>query len=1259
MSLASNRLPDHQPASSVKSMSDDSCAINELLEGRMELAVTVPAYLIKNQKTNSPTILVLINVERSTPMLDLLIQIGNKIKFNVNDYRIAVDELRTGYKASTPIGSLDVSQIAIVPKTAAAIALDREKLRLLNLANQQNQQKSISTFNKLVQNSNLNSQPSLSNGSLNGSGGTIPFQTTFRLQVNLPYNQRMVFRVTPTTKICEVKELVCEEKELNEDKYHLVVFADLKQKQHPQILEPERSLAFYAVNEISLISTKHLEQMQVQNEISGLNGRLNGKPDDNLDSNSSSSGSHLTSKLNGCGNLANNSSLSSIVNSQSTAASVPRKAIIALLSATNQLEANCDYSNNICTKNRCVCNLSSIANGSRDACQKRFAKNGSSNCLNRLGRHKKARAPLPPTQSSQITSKLNSKNLKRSISNHSMSANEKLIKDEQQKAKSTSSKQRHNSGSDSSGYHECLSTANSPNSQHQFGGSMINLSNNSLTVSPILEQRLTSTPSSKQQYLSVQQLNYLKKRKAPQPPTSLPKSPLIERRLSEQSEQSTDKPNDKKTSIAAEVASAKVEPKAEMSKEHEKHSGTSSPSIKSSTQSLHSDSGQRNDNLHLELQKEPTAYPNGYSSAKSSNLKSNSSFKSDASSGHSSGHSSSNSPELNELNDKDELISSSLNDASLEEVRNENSSGAAVNRKNLAGAEQGLKLSKLVKESLESRSMNSKSPTSVASEPIYLTPKTYFNNQSQASESTSSIVMLNLDEVRPSSAPNYCEDSEQTSSYSSKVASASEPRAHNLTNQIRTQNEHSKDSGIFLKDSVTVNNQPIKSSSPVPETVRREEKQQNGKSESKENNVTTLIINVNGEAAKEEDKKEDMKEDIKSVSTYVENGDLLIEGQQEDVINNSIGNVAPASCAIKLGEEKAVKPEVASTEPVQRESASQAKSRILNIREQFEQSTALSTNKPKIKLTNFKIGSYSTNQEEDIYSDAPKAAYSLDNARLQANLITKQPVFRYLSSPVNLAIQEESRETVRDTTDAKSKAVERSNSQMNQPTVPIKKSNLNEKIKFKEIALNEGLNGSELNKLHNGAHHKEVDNYNSDEFNDNPELTSLYLNDNEHHLIDHYSAFNYQAERLCNNLSMITPQPYKNNRTAVPRKLFFGKKISEKLNNGTKLMRDGKVPSASIKQPFVSDSRVLTPPPMPGSGDLSDGLKKYSVSSSNSFKEDKLENTRSYLISEVRKNPNPLNGSMNRSKANLSDCHSSLMDEIRSFGRNSLKGVRN
>ena len=65
---------------------------------------------------------------------------------------------------------------------------------------------------------------------------------------------------------------------------------------------------------------------------------------------------------------------------------------------------------------------------------------------------------------------------------------------------------------------------------------------------------------------------------------------------------------------------------------------------------------------------------------------------------------------------------------------------------------QGLKLRKLVKEILESRSMNSKSPTSLASEPIYLTTKTYFNNQSQASKSTSSIVMLNLDEVWPS----YC-----------------------------------------------------------------------------------------------------------------------------------------------------------------------------------------------------------------------------------------------------------------------------------------------------------------------------------------------------------------------------------------------------------------------------------------------------------------------------------------------------------------------
>lgn len=224
-----------------------------------------------------------------------------------------------------------------------------------------------------------------------------------------------------------------------------------------------------------------------------------------------------------------------------------------------------------------------------------------------------------------------------------------------------------------------------------------------------------------------------------------------------------------------------------------------------------------------------------------------------------------------------------------------------------------------------------------------------------------------------------------------------------------------------------------------------------------------------------------------------------------------------------------------------------------------------------------------------------------------------------------------------------------------------------------------GLSGSvtKLNKLNNCAdHRKEMDNYNSDEFNDNQELTSLYLNDNlNHNLNDHYSTFDYQPDRtiqnllMNSNLSMITPQPYSKNVRSVPRKLFFGKesfdKVGINLANGHQLVETSK-DQRSTQTKSESSSKILTPPPMPNFNSFSNlksnSLNKHSdtpdkskssLQSSNSFKED---NTRSYLVSDLKK-ASVNSSSSNLSKINLSDCHGSLMDEIRAFGRNSLKKV--
>ena len=188
--------------------SDDSCAINELLEGRMDLAVTLP-------NSANP---VVINVERRTPMLDLLVNISTQYRFNAANYTINAGGHE--FKASTPIGTLDVNQISVVSKSVHKSA------------------------------------------SVKSSGSTMPFQTTFRLQVNLPRNQLMVMRVSPNATIAAIKQIICTEKALDANKYQLVRFAG--KSQGPQVLDTNKTLAFYTINEVTLISKKSLAQIELQ-----------------------------------------------------------------------------------------------------------------------------------------------------------------------------------------------------------------------------------------------------------------------------------------------------------------------------------------------------------------------------------------------------------------------------------------------------------------------------------------------------------------------------------------------------------------------------------------------------------------------------------------------------------------------------------------------------------------------------------------------------------------------------------------------------------------------------------------------------------------------------------------------------------------------------------------------------------------------------------------------------------------------------------
>lgn len=323
--------------------------------------------------------------------------------------------------------------------------------------------------------------------------------------------------------------------------------------------------------------------------------------------------------------------------------------------------------------------------------------------------------------------------------------------------------------------------------------------------------------------------------------------------------------------------------------------------------------------------------------------------------------------------------------------------------------------------------------------------------------------------MRPSSAPNYCEEEKSNS-----VANEHQQQQHLINQQI--QNENSKDSGIFLKENVTVNSQQMKLNSTSTQEDAKNESDATGcdlTESSEKNNVTTLIINdprTNDLAVDEQSNSDDERKqvDVKSISTLIENGDLIMEDRTpikntghffRQAPGSTGNNIAPPSYAIKSDEieiKKLERPSSQTKLSSDQVNSLPSKSRISNIRDQFEQST--SVNKPKIrltnKLTNFRIGSYSTNTsnvEEDIYTDN-RSSYSFENARhnganqLNNNQTVNKPSFRYLSSPVNLIKEQPTQE-----------AMDEPNPTNGKLSVPIKKPNLNA-IKFKEVALNEGKN---------------------------------------------------------------------------------------------------------------------------------------------------------------------------------------------------------
>ncbi|XP_066585997.1 repetitive organellar protein-like isoform X2 [Prorops nasuta] len=186
-----------RPSRMVLTVTEDTPA--DMLAGSMELLVQLP----RDQHLHTQRI----TVQRSTPMMDLLVQIATAHKLTASSYTLqAIGErgLVLPHQPNTPIGALDALQVQLLPKQGTILP------RKTKQTNQ-------------------------------------PFETTFRLQVHLPRNQLYVSRVSPKMNLGEILDEVCREKNLDRDKYEL---------RHPVNLEETLDLGLslrdYHLQEVTL-----------------------------------------------------------------------------------------------------------------------------------------------------------------------------------------------------------------------------------------------------------------------------------------------------------------------------------------------------------------------------------------------------------------------------------------------------------------------------------------------------------------------------------------------------------------------------------------------------------------------------------------------------------------------------------------------------------------------------------------------------------------------------------------------------------------------------------------------------------------------------------------------------------------------------------------------------------------------------------------------------------------------------------------------
>ncbi|XP_031345666.1 uncharacterized protein LOC116172580 isoform X5 [Photinus pyralis] len=195
----------------------------DMLAGAMDLTIHLPT---------SRT--VKMSVERSTPMMDLLVQITTAHHLQHSGHILQALEMGSTsgptdkilpYKPNTPIGSLETQHVKVVSKNRT------------------------------------NSVPKTS------AIGQQPFESTFRLQVHLPRNQLYVIRVSQYVFLEDIMKKVCDEKNLDIRKYEF---------RHPghldEVLDPKLTLSDYQITEVYLVAkgTAGLSQTFSSNDIMAL-----------------------------------------------------------------------------------------------------------------------------------------------------------------------------------------------------------------------------------------------------------------------------------------------------------------------------------------------------------------------------------------------------------------------------------------------------------------------------------------------------------------------------------------------------------------------------------------------------------------------------------------------------------------------------------------------------------------------------------------------------------------------------------------------------------------------------------------------------------------------------------------------------------------------------------------------------------------------------------------------------------------------------